>query len=96
MVSFGDGWHNNHHAYPVSARHGLKWYEIDCNWYTIWIFKQLGLTSRIHDGRPPARGHAIQRNSDAPDRVATVPSISNISHAPSDATPPHPGAPELL
>jgi fatty-acid desaturase len=35
LVSFGDGWHNNHHAYPVSARHGLKWYEFDFNWYTI-------------------------------------------------------------
>ncbi|MGA7929532.1 MAG: fatty acid desaturase [Candidatus Sulfotelmatobacter sp.] len=51
LVSFGDGWHNNHHACPVSARHGLKWYEIDLNWYTIWMFKQLRLASRIHDGR---------------------------------------------
>ena len=47
LLSFGDGWHNNHHAYPVSARHGLKWYEIDLNWYTIWMFKHLGLASRI-------------------------------------------------
>jgi sn-1 stearoyl-lipid 9-desaturase len=62
MVSFGDGWHNNHHAYPVSARHGLKWYEIDFNWYTIWLFKRLGLASRIHDGRPPARRTAKQLN----------------------------------
>jgi hypothetical protein len=28
LLSFGDGWHNNHHAHRVSARHGLKWYEI--------------------------------------------------------------------
>jgi fatty-acid desaturase len=47
LISFGDGWHNNHHAYPVSARHGFKWYEIDFNWYAIWIFKQLGLVSHI-------------------------------------------------
>ncbi|HEY4765566.1 MAG TPA: acyl-CoA desaturase, partial [Candidatus Sulfotelmatobacter sp.] len=43
-----DGWHNNHHAYPVSARHGLRWYEIDFNWYAIWILKQFGLVSHIH------------------------------------------------
>jgi fatty-acid desaturase len=60
LVSFGDGWHNNHHAYPVSARHGLKWYEIDLNYYTIWIFRQLGLASRIHEGRPPTRAYGSQ------------------------------------
>jgi stearoyl-CoA desaturase (delta-9 desaturase) len=27
FLAFGEGWHNNHHAHPVSARHGLKWYE---------------------------------------------------------------------
>jgi fatty-acid desaturase len=56
-VSFGDGWHNNHHAYPVSARHGLKWYEIDLNWYTIWILKQFGLVSHIHRAALPAGKH---------------------------------------
>ena len=29
LLTFGEGWHNNHHAYPTSARHGLRWYEID-------------------------------------------------------------------
>ncbi|MGC2001359.1 MAG: fatty acid desaturase [Candidatus Acidiferrales bacterium] len=57
LISFGDGWHNNHHAYPVSARHGLKWYEIDCNWYTIWILKQFGLVSHIHRAELPAGMH---------------------------------------
>jgi stearoyl-CoA desaturase (delta-9 desaturase) len=49
LMTFGDGWHNNHHAYPVSARHGLKWYEIDLNWYTISLFKRIGLASRIRE-----------------------------------------------
>jgi fatty-acid desaturase len=66
LVSFGDGWHNNHHAYPASARHGLKWYEIDLNWYTIWMFKQLRLASRIHDGRPQARTFANTSQPDLP------------------------------
>jgi stearoyl-CoA desaturase (delta-9 desaturase) len=29
IVSFGEGWHNNHHAFPTSARHGLRWWELD-------------------------------------------------------------------
>ena len=32
MLTFGEGWHNNHHAHPVSARHGLAWYEFDMNY----------------------------------------------------------------
>lgn len=35
LLTFGEGWHNNHHAYPTSARHGLAWYEIDLNWWGI-------------------------------------------------------------
>jgi len=35
LLTFGEGWHNNHHAHPVSARHGLAWYEIDLNWIGI-------------------------------------------------------------
>ena len=35
LRSFGEGWHNNHHAHPTAARHGLAWYEIDINWWGI-------------------------------------------------------------
>jgi stearoyl-CoA desaturase (delta-9 desaturase) len=47
LVTWGEGWHNNHHAHPTSARHGLKWYEIDLNWYAIWVFSRLRLISNI-------------------------------------------------
>jgi stearoyl-CoA desaturase (delta-9 desaturase) len=47
LLTWGEGWHNNHHAHPVSARHGLKWYEIDFNWYGIWALKKLGLARQI-------------------------------------------------
>src|SRR5688572_3662183 len=43
MLSFGEGWHNNHHAHPTSARHGLAWYELDFNWICISALKKLGL-----------------------------------------------------
>jgi len=48
FFTFGEGWHNNHHAHPVSARHGLTWYEIDINWYGIWALKKLGLARHIY------------------------------------------------
>jgi fatty-acid desaturase len=47
FFSFGEGWHNNHHAHPTSARHGLKWYELDVNWLTIKLFEKLGLATQI-------------------------------------------------
>jgi len=43
MLSFGEGWHNNHHAHPQSARHGLAWYEFDLNWYGIAALRTVGL-----------------------------------------------------
>jgi sn-1 stearoyl-lipid 9-desaturase len=48
LVSFGEGWHNNHHAHPVSAQHGLAWYEIDLNWYGIWVLSKLGLARDVY------------------------------------------------
>ena len=38
----GEGWHNNHHAHPTSARHGLSWYEFDLSWIEIKILKYFG------------------------------------------------------
>lgn len=46
-LSMGEGWHNNHHAFPQSARHGLKPTEIDPTWITISILKALGLATEI-------------------------------------------------
>jgi fatty-acid desaturase len=43
LLTFGEGWHNNHHAHPTSARHGLAWYELDVNWIFISTLRRLGL-----------------------------------------------------
>jgi stearoyl-CoA desaturase (delta-9 desaturase) len=43
LLAFGEGWHNNHHAHPASARHGLAWYEVDFNWLGIRTLQLLGL-----------------------------------------------------
>ena len=40
--------HNNHHAHPISARHGMAWYEIDPNYWGIWLLSKIGLVRKIH------------------------------------------------
>ncbi|MDA0268998.1 MAG: acyl-CoA desaturase, partial [Cyanobacteria bacterium] len=47
LVTYGEGWHNNHHAYQHSARHGLKWWEIDVTWLHIRLLQMLGLARKI-------------------------------------------------
>ena len=47
LLTGGEGWHNNHHAHPVSARHGLAWYEFDINYYGIWVMEKLGLAKKV-------------------------------------------------
>jgi stearoyl-CoA desaturase (delta-9 desaturase) len=47
LLTFGEGWHNNHHAYQYSARHGLQWWEIDATWITICLLQFLGLATNI-------------------------------------------------
>ncbi|MEM6251387.1 MAG: acyl-CoA desaturase [Cyanobacteria bacterium P01_D01_bin.156] len=47
VVTYGEGWHNNHHAFQFSARHGLKWWEIDMTWMTIQLLSKLGLATRV-------------------------------------------------
>lgn len=47
LVALGEGWHNHHHAFPSSARHGLKWWEIDMSFLVIRIMERLGLAWRV-------------------------------------------------
>jgi sn-1 stearoyl-lipid 9-desaturase len=74
LLTFGEGWHNNHHAHPVSARHGLKWYEIDINWYGIWALKKMGLARHVYKIRlnhlPPKP--ALTRDVRAAELVASA------------------------
>lgn len=47
LLTFGEGWHNNHHAFPRSARHGLKWWEIDMSWMFLRLMQKIGLVEQI-------------------------------------------------
>ena len=47
LITFGEGWHNNHHAHPTSARHGLAWYEFDPSWLQIRLLKRFGIAKAV-------------------------------------------------
>jgi len=47
ILAFGEGWHNNHHAFEFSARHGLKWWQFDPTWYIIAALKAVGLATAV-------------------------------------------------
>ncbi|MFZ0850733.1 MAG: fatty acid desaturase [Hyphomicrobiaceae bacterium] len=47
LLAGGEGWHNNHHAAPTSARHGHHWWEVDASWLTIRVLMLLGLATKV-------------------------------------------------
>ena len=55
LLALGEGWHNNHHAFPTSARHGFHWWQIDASYWVIRLLAVAGLAWNI---RLPARGAA--------------------------------------
>jgi stearoyl-CoA desaturase (delta-9 desaturase) len=70
LLALGEGWHNNHHAFPRSAFHGLRWWQIDLSAYVILLLERLGWVWQVQrvtpaaqaarlvqPGLPPAAGH---------------------------------------
>jgi stearoyl-CoA desaturase (delta-9 desaturase) len=47
VIGFGEGWHNNHHAFPTSARHGLAWWQLDISWWIIRGMEMVGLAWKV-------------------------------------------------
>ena len=50
LVTWGEGWHNNHHAHPRSARHGLRPFEIDLTWLQLKVLEKLGVVWALEEG----------------------------------------------
>jgi stearoyl-CoA desaturase (delta-9 desaturase) len=53
ILGMGEGWHNNHHAFPTSARHGLKWWQIDVSYWVIVAMEWMRLVRNVRI--PPAK-----------------------------------------
>jgi stearoyl-CoA desaturase (delta-9 desaturase) len=47
ILAMGEGWHNNHHAFPTSARQGLRWWEFDFSYVLIRCMQVVGLASEV-------------------------------------------------
>ena len=47
ILALGEGWHNNHHAFPTSARHGLAWWQFDISYILIVVMSRVGLASKV-------------------------------------------------
>jgi len=60
LLTFGEGWHNNHHHYQSSARQGFRWWEIDVSYYLIWFLAAVGL---VWDVRQPPSAKLVARAS---------------------------------
>ena len=69
LLAFGEGWHNNHHAFPRSAFHGLHWWQFDLSGYLIWTLERLHLAREVYR-IPPA---LLTRRSVKPAQEAVVP-----------------------
>ncbi|MCA9262665.1 MAG: fatty acid desaturase [Planctomycetales bacterium] len=57
LITYGEGWHNNHHAYPRMARHGHRWWEIDMTFMAIRVLQFFGLAWNIVDHQHERRTH---------------------------------------
>lgn len=52
IITLGEGWHNNHHRYPGSARQGFYWWEFDLTYYGLWLLSRVRI---IRNLRPVPR-----------------------------------------
>ncbi len=87
VLTFGEGWHNNHHRFPRSARQGLGRFELDPSWWVIWVMGRVGLadgirvassvriaTALTEDRKPPGqRRSRCSASTAAASAVASVP-----------------------
>ena len=67
LLALGEGWHNNHHAFPTSARHGLFWWQFDSSYVLIRVMEKLGLAWNV---RVPNQAAIATKRVDAPARAA--------------------------
>ena len=75
LLAWGEGWHNNHHAHPVSMRHGLAWWEFDINYIQIKFLEMIGLAWDLKVARMPKDASEIvpQETPDAVDITGAEP-----------------------
>jgi stearoyl-CoA desaturase (delta-9 desaturase) len=83
LVSFGEGWHNNHHAFPRSARHGMRWWEFDATFLAIKVLSFLRMARHIHVPgailRPVTKPSACAVEEASSSEAAAIPDNLSLS-----------------
>ncbi len=73
LLGLGEGWHNNHHAFPRSAFHGLHWWQFDLSGYVIWTLERVGLVRDVYRVTPGMRaryaGKKIEVETEVPSSI---------------------------
>jgi len=76
LIAWGEGWHNNHHAYPRMAAHGHQWWEMDITYRFIWTLEKLGLAwNVVHESthlKSGARPGEASKDGDEAGAAATA------------------------
>jgi stearoyl-CoA desaturase (Delta-9 desaturase) len=67
LLAFGEGWHNNHHAFPRSAFHGLRWWQFDLSGYVIRGLARLGLAHDVYRIPSNVMAHRLARTAPTPE-----------------------------
>lgn len=63
LISFGEGFHNNHHSYPTSAKFTMRWYEIDLGWMLIWCLSKLRIITQVNTLKNTLKSTAVSNKS---------------------------------
>jgi stearoyl-CoA desaturase (delta-9 desaturase) len=73
LLAFGEGWHNNHHAFPRSAFHGMRWWQIDFSGYFIWTLEHLGLAKDVYRVPKDMLENRYRKNGPTADNTSAIP-----------------------
>ncbi len=71
LLGLGEGWHNNHHAFPRSAFHGLHWWQFDLSGYVIWTLERVGLVRDVYRVTPGMRARYADKNKEVKSEVSS-------------------------
>lgn len=62
LLTLGEGWHNNHHRYPNTARQGFRWWEIDITFYLLWLLERMHIIRDLKPIPENIRNETLERD----------------------------------
>jgi stearoyl-CoA desaturase (Delta-9 desaturase) len=78
LLGLGEGWHNNHHAFPRSAFHGLHWWQFDLSGYVIWTLERVGLVRDVYRVTPEMRARYASKKIEVETEVPVLVDVKMI------------------